>query len=88
MAHTLEERMSLTLIGQVTWAKPSIGQRCTACRHFSPYDGTVKRRKERGQGRCALVRVYMRRNGDLYIGKDAIACTMFSPDLSPAGCGK
>jgi len=75
----LQERMALTTKGQVTWADPSKGMKCTVCAHLQaapPSDLSLS--KKDLKNRCALVKVHTGKKGPLFNGKTAIACSMFS----------
>jgi hypothetical protein len=75
----LQERMALTTKGQVTWADPSKGMKCTMCSHLQnapPSELSLSRRDLKN--RCALVKLHTKKKGALFNGKTAIACSMFS----------
>jgi hypothetical protein len=69
---SLDQRMRLTRPGQVTWAQPALGRKCTDCQHycFSGDDPAAG-------GICALVRTISRRHGPFFQGAEAWACSMF-----------
>nr|DAL11083.1 MAG TPA_asm: Kruppel-like factor 3 ZINC FINGER, KRUPPEL-LIKE, TRANSCRIPTION [Bacteriophage sp.] len=69
----LAERMSLTKEGQVTWADPEIGQKCSACRHVQRHAKPKPFRPDQ----CALVFTHSRRHGVPFDAKKAIACSKF-----------
>jgi hypothetical protein len=71
----IEDRIMMTHKGQVTWAQPSIGAKCASCAHY--FDGKVVRGKNKGFGRCALVKAHTRKAGVLFDGEKATACSMF-----------
>lgn len=69
----LQERMQKTVAGQVTWADPDKGMKCSACRHIKRHE----RPKPHKPDQCALVWVHMRRKGEPFDAKTAIACSKF-----------
>ena len=73
----LSKRIEITKYGQVTWAQPSLNQRCTRCRHFA--NGGVTKGEKQGFGRCHLVKVFgeKKKQGELFDGATAIACSKF-----------
>lgn len=69
----VQEGMNLTVIGQVTWADPEKGMKCSACR-FAKLHPKPKPHKP---NQCSLVMVHMRRAGEPFDAKTAIACSKF-----------
>ena len=69
----LQERMSKTVPGQVTWANPEIGQRCSACKYVQRHD----KPKHPLTDQCKLVFMVSRRHGVPFNAKQAIACSKF-----------
>lgn len=67
----LEERISKTLKGQLTWANPDLKANCEDCAHFKGEVGKLP------LGRCALVKAHTRKVGIPFDGKIAIACSKF-----------
>jgi hypothetical protein len=74
----LQERMALTTKGQVTWADPSKGMKCTTCVHLQNAPPSEIGANKTLKHRCALVKVHTKKKGPLFNGKTAIACSMFS----------
>jgi hypothetical protein len=74
----LQERMSLTTKGQVTWADPSKGMKCTVCAHLQAAPPSDLGANKMLKNRCALVKLHTKKKGALFNGKTAIACSMFS----------
>lgn len=72
---SLEERMKMTVKGQVTWADPgrNSGARCDACRHFA----RLARANAKGNGVCALVQAHTRKPGLPFFGDQAFGCSIF-----------
>lgn len=71
----LEQRMKLTIKGQLTWADPdrNDGARCNICKHFARSERvTVK-----GNGVCALVEAHTKKRGLPFFGDMAIGCSKF-----------
>ena len=70
----LDTRMSLTLLGQVTWAEPEVGEKCAACAYWAKQkvrkDGTPV-------GVCKMVKVHSKLNMVLFAGGVAVACPQF-----------
>lgn len=71
---TLEERMSLTAQGRVTWADPSKNAKCLTCRHVS----RLPTKEKTGTHVCHLVKVHTKKRGIAFIAGNAIACSMYS----------
>lgn len=72
---TLQERMAMTVAGQVTRSNPEAtgNARCEACKYFSKIPTpTIK-----GDGRCRLVNAMTKREGVLFHGSNAYACSKF-----------
>lgn len=69
----LQERMAKTVEGQVTWADPEIGQRCSACRHLQRHPKPRPFKPDQ----CRLVLAHSRRQGAAFDGRQAIACPKF-----------
>lgn len=67
----LQERMSMTVIGQVTWANPEMNAKCSECDHYQI--DPIKR----DRGVCALVKAFTKKKGKLYKGENAVACSKF-----------
>lgn len=74
----LQERMALTTKGQVTWADPSKGMKCTVCAHLQAAPPSEIGANKTLKHRCALVKLHTKKKGPLFNGKTAIACSMFS----------
>lgn len=71
---SLETRMAMTVVGQVTWAEPEVGEKCASCAYW----GLKKVRKDGVKlGVCAMVRVYSKLNMVPFVGEAAIACPKF-----------
>lgn len=71
----LAKRMHLTKPGQVTWASPGSGKWCSDCRWFELHNKLAGNGQP--QGRCGKVLEVTRKKGVLFIGQDAIACSVF-----------
>jgi len=74
MAHAediLRQRMRITTPGQVTWAMLEATETCTACRHYRPH------KEGSPEGRCGLIQSMYRKQGLLFEGADARACSQF-----------
>lgn len=69
----LIDRMAMTVEGQVTWANPDLGEKCSACGHFKQ----IKPRRPSGDGRCSLVLAVTGNNGKPFYGSCACACSKF-----------
>lgn len=69
----LQDRMALTKEGQVTWADPDIGQKCSACKHVQRH----AKPKPFRDYQCKLVFVHLRRHGLPFDARKAIACSKF-----------
>jgi hypothetical protein len=69
----LEERMKLTTTGQVTWADPEKGMKCSACKHIKRHPKPRPFRPDQ----CGLVWAHMHRQGEPLDAKKAIACSKF-----------
>lgn len=71
----IEQRMTLTAKGQVTWADPERngGARCDACAHFA----RLARPNGKGNGLCRLVEAHTKRPGLPFFGDQAIGCSQF-----------
>lgn len=69
----LEERMRLTVLGQVTWAEPEKEARCAACAYWA--QKSVRNGVE--MGFCNLVKAHSRMKQHLFAGQEAIACSQF-----------
>lgn len=69
----LAERMAASKVGQVTWASlPDVGKRCASCVSYcGPFP---TRGKNKGFGRCSLVKAHTRKDGVYFPGRVAIAC--------------
>ena len=74
----LQERMSKTVKGQVTWADPDKGMKCKACKHLVRVPSHEVGSDKRLCHRCALVKLHTKKNGVPFNGDLAIACSMFS----------
>lgn len=72
----LQDRMSKTVLGQVTWANPDLGKKCFQCKHIKVHPKPSSDGRKMHQ--CALVKVHMRKPGVPFDGNNAIACSMFS----------
>jgi hypothetical protein len=72
----LTERMQKTVQGQVTWASPDLGKKCSDCkwcvRHPRPKLAPPM------NDQCQLVFVHTKKRGVPFNAKLAIACSMFS----------
>ena len=79
---TLAARMSLTVPGQATWVDMKKKAKCVDCAHYA--DGKVTKGKFKGCGRCSLVRALTKKNGTLFNGKSALACSKFERPILPA----
>lgn len=70
----LQARMRVTRPGQVTWARPDLGQYCATCRHL----GHVrKKRDETTVARCGMVRAITKKDGVEFKVDGAIACSKY-----------
>ena len=71
----LFERMQKTVSGQVTWANPELGKKCSECkwcvRHPKP------KMAPRLEDQCQLVFVHTKKRGVPFDAKRAIACSKF-----------
>ena len=67
----LQERMTKTILGQLTWISPEMNAKCEDCRHFK-IDPSKK-----PLGKCALVKAHTKKVGASFDGKFAIACSKF-----------
>lgn len=74
----LQERMAATTKGQVTWADPAKGMKCTTCAHLQNAAPSELGANKMLKNRCALVKLHTQKKGQLFNGKLAIACSMFS----------
>lgn len=70
--------MALTTKGQVTWADPSKGMKCTTCAHLMNAPPSEIGANKALKHRCALVKLHTKKKGLLFNGKMAVACSMFS----------
>lgn len=72
----LSERMQKTVTGQVAWANPELGRKCSDCkwcvRHPKP------KLAPRLEDQCQKVFVHSKKPGVPFNAKLAIACSMFS----------
>ena len=67
----LQERMTKTILGQLTWANPEMNAKCEDCQHFKGEVGKAP------LGKCALVKAHTKKVGASFDGKIAIACSKF-----------
>lgn len=74
----LQERMAKTVKGQVTWADPSKGMKCTSCKHLSRVPAHEVGADKRACHRCDLVKLHTKKKGMAFNGSLAIACSMFA----------
>ncbi len=73
----ISARITVKKKGQCTWGRPSDGRRCVACAHYS--DAKITRGKNKGLGRCGLVKIHTKKVGVPFDGKSAFSCAMFRP---------
>lgn len=71
----LDARMARHISGQVTWPDLTLSASCSGCAHFA--DAGKKSGKDKGKGRCLLVKAHMKKSGALFHGKNAHACPKF-----------
>lgn len=71
----LPARMALTQPGQITWADLNCKSNCIKCAHYR--DAGKKQGKDKGKGRCFLVKVHTKKPGALFRGTSAWACPKF-----------
>lgn len=76
----LRERMANTKEGQVTWANPDLGKKCSECAHADNKWPSAPNRKTHI---CKLVRVVSGKVGVPYDGNRAIACSKFAEVDTP-----
>jgi hypothetical protein len=69
----LQDRMRMTVDGQVTWADPSKEAKCSSCRHI----GKHKKPKLFKEDQCKLVFLISRQHGVPFDAKKAIACSKY-----------
>ena len=74
----LQERMSKTVKGQVTWADPDKGRKCISCKHLSRLPTHKVGADKRACHKCDLVKLHTKKDGVAFNGNLAIACSMFS----------
>ena len=72
----LSERMQKTVPGQVTWANPELGKKCSDCKW------RVKHKRPKlshgFKDQCELVFVRSGRQGEPFNAEKTIACSLFS----------
>lgn len=71
----LQDRMSRTVVGQVTWADPDKGMKCISCKHVRKHPSPPSNGYRKYQ--CRLVFSHTRKQGHPFDAEKAIACTMF-----------
>jgi len=69
----LQERINMTIKGQLTWANPDLGKKCIQCAHISPAHKPVERKRHV----CSLVRLHTGKKGVPYDAIYATACNKF-----------
>jgi hypothetical protein len=74
-SNDLAARMALTLEGQITWVDLTSRELCRDCRHHQ--DAKITRGKQKGFGRCGLVKMHTRKQGPAFNSQQARACTKF-----------
>jgi hypothetical protein len=70
----LEDRMKLTVPGQVTWADPSKNAKCLTCDHVS----RLPVKEKTGTHVCQLTKAHTRKRGIAFTAGNAIACSMYA----------
>jgi hypothetical protein len=69
----LQQRINMTVQGQVTWANPEIGRKCIECAHITDAPKPSQRKKHI----CELVRVVSGKKGFPYDAEFSVACSKF-----------
>lgn len=69
----LQQRMTMTVEGQATWADPEKGAKCSSCRHV----GRHQKPRPFKPDQCRLVFLVSRRHGVPFDAKKAIACSKY-----------
>lgn len=72
----MQKRINLTREGQVTLAKPALGETCETCMHLG---NTRSKRGGAKVARCKLVKLHSRKQGKEFKIDGAIACSMWGP---------
>lgn len=72
---TLAARMALTAEGQITWVDLTRRETCKQCRFYG--SAGITRGKQKGFGRCSLVKIHTRKAGVPFDGPRARACGKF-----------
>lgn len=70
--NSLAARMSKHVEGQITWPDFAVTARCAACRFYA--DNVVTQGKNKGHGRCKLVKAHTKKDGKPFDGSQAYAC--------------
>ena len=82
----VQERMAKTVKGQVTWANPDLGKKCSGCAHIQkvPRAELPKNPLIGVDHRCGLVKVHTGKKGEAFNARTAIACNKFKGVLEEA----
>lgn len=70
---SLEERMARYVKGQATWPDLNRRERCDTCTMFKKLD----KPSAKGDGKCDKTRALTRRDGAVFRGGQAIACSFY-----------
>ena len=76
----LNERMALTVEGQVTWADPAKNAKCITCKNV----GKHPKPKLQREHICQLVFVFTRKKGLPFDAKRAVGCSKYEQRELPA----